>query len=681
MKKFLIASGVAVLAIATVAMAQGYSFQTNLTIGSTGPDVSALQTWLIGAGYSIPSISSGAASKGYFGSQTQAAVMKFQAAHGVPATGFVGPLTRGVLNGGASTAMTTSTMCPAGYTCTATAPAMSTTCPAGYTCMANTTTTGGTVTGAPAGITTPGVSGTLTIANSGSVANGGTINDGQQNVNIAGWKLQAGPSDMQVNTITADFNVRPWLYFSSFSLVNQTTGQVLVPPTPISSANFTELTASEDYRYTLSGLNFVIPHGQTVNVVLTANVLPGTGKSVGYIAIIAATVRSVDGTGVVDTESLPLLTLPWTGVSAYGTVYYSGSLTANLTASIDPTSPSAQIIQTQTGSVTNGVPLAVYDLQAQNNAATLQGLVLTVGVNGATYTPANVFSTIQLQAGGNTYYGTITNGTTVGTYTPGTVTFNSNVSVPLPLGTNVPLKIVANVAQGVTGVTASTSLVTSVTSNFTGVDTNFNTPSIQNVGTITSAITTFSTTAAFSVVAGAAPTSIVSNTPTAQSNITGNVAVTWPFSFTVSAGTSPIYISANPGSAVAITSDLVTTGSSVSPLGIGAASSTQAVSISSPALPSGDTNSGLGTSETGSFYVPSNSSRTFTVNVMDSNSTNASTDANSIVALTGVYYGSSSIAAGTKVGTTTAGTGFTGTQSLYTLPSQVQSPASSLLTH
>ena len=672
MKKLLIATGVAVLAIATVAAAQSYSFQTNLTVGSTGADVTALQTWLIGAGYQIPAISSGAASKGYFGSQTKAAVQQFQAAKGVPSTGFVGPLTRGVLNGGSSVAMApASSACPAGYTCTANP---------GTTVAAN----GTTVAGAPAGITTPGVSGTLTVANSGSVANGATVNDGQT-VNVAGFKFQSGPSDMQVTTITADFNVRPWLYFSSFSLVNQTTGKVLIPPTPVNQASFVELTASQDYRYTLGGLNFVVPHGQTVNVVLSATLLSGTGKSAGNIDIIAFSLRSVDGTGVVDTESLPLLTLPYTGVSPYGGVYYSGSLTANLVASIDPTSPQTQIIQTQSGSVTNNVPLVTYDVQAQNNQATLQGLTLNIGVNGTfgspsvTATPSNVFSTITLQAAGMTYYGTITSGTTNGTYTPGTVTFNNNVLIPLTLGQNVQLKIVANVAQGVTGVTASTSLATATAGVLTGVDANYNTPGIQNVGTIASAVTTFSTTAAFSVVAGPAPTAWVSYTPTTQNQIAGNVNVTWPFTFTVSAGTSPIYISANPGSAVAITSDLVSAGNTVGPLGVGTASSTQPVSITSATSVTGDTNTGLGTGATGSFYVPSNSSRTFTVQVKDDNTTNASTDSNAIVALTGVYYSSTATAAGTKVGTTTAGTGFTGTQSLYTLPNQVQGPSTSLL--
>lgn len=630
MKKALLVAGVAVLALASIASA--YTFSNNLTVGSTGADVSALQSALIAAGYSIPSISSGAAQPGYFGSQTKAAVVAYQTANSLPSTGFVGPLTRGVLNGGASMSMTpASTACPVGYTCTPKAGTV-------------TTTTGGaTVTStvtAPTGITTPGVSGTLTISNSGSVANGATFNTGQT-VNIAGLKLQAGPSDMQVNTMTFDFNVRPWLYFSTFSIVNQTTGQVLVPATAINASTFTELTASEDYRYSISGLNFVIPHGQTVNVVLSAGSLSGISQSTGtYIDIIAASIRSTDGTGVVDTENLSTLALPYTTLSPYGSVVYNGNQTANLIASIDPTSPNAQVIQTQTGSVTNNIPLAVFDVQAQNNSATLQGLTINIGVNGlsgaspSTPTLLNVFNTIQLIAGGNTYYGTITPNSTNAAI--GTVVFNSSVSVPLPLAQNVPLKIVANVNQGVTNITASTSLVTTTASNFVGVDSNYNTPTVNNNGTVSSAITTFSTNAAVTVTAGTVGTPTY--TATTQSNITGNTAATFPFSFTVAAGTSPVYISATPAYAVAVISSL--TGA--------AASTTIPTSISGGTTIPGDTNSGLGTGATGAFIVPSNSSRTFTVNVIVNNAGNAGTATGAIVGIGSVYYSSSQTITGTS---------------------------------
>ena len=80
MKKILIASGVAVFAFAFALTTQA-AFTRNLMVGSTGSDVSELQSWLISKGYAIPSISSGAAQPGYFGAQTKSAVMAYQAAN------------------------------------------------------------------------------------------------------------------------------------------------------------------------------------------------------------------------------------------------------------------------------------------------------------------------------------------------------------------------------------------------------------------------------------------------------------------------------------------------------------------------------------------------------------------------------------------------------------------------
>lgn len=66
-----------------------YTFTRNLTVGSRGADVTALQQILITGGYlniTTPT--------GYFGPLTKAAVAKWQAAVGLPATGFFGPLSR-----------------------------------------------------------------------------------------------------------------------------------------------------------------------------------------------------------------------------------------------------------------------------------------------------------------------------------------------------------------------------------------------------------------------------------------------------------------------------------------------------------------------------------------------------------------------------------------------------------
>jgi len=92
-----------------------YSFTRNLTVGSTGADVTALQKFL---GMSQQT--------GYFGSLTKAALAKWQAANSVsPAAGYFGAITRAKVasTGGATTGTTGTTTGTGTGTTTVTAPA------------------------------------------------------------------------------------------------------------------------------------------------------------------------------------------------------------------------------------------------------------------------------------------------------------------------------------------------------------------------------------------------------------------------------------------------------------------------------------------------------------------------------------------------------------------------------
>ncbi len=86
--------------------ASTYNFTVDLSYGSTGPDVVALQQMLIDAG-----LLKIAAPTGWFGPMTRAALAQWQAAHGVmPAVGYFGPITRAaILAANAVSTPTTST--------------------------------------------------------------------------------------------------------------------------------------------------------------------------------------------------------------------------------------------------------------------------------------------------------------------------------------------------------------------------------------------------------------------------------------------------------------------------------------------------------------------------------------------------------------------------------------------
>ena len=87
---------------ATTGGSTGYTFNTNLTMGSTGVDVMNLQKVLNSIdGTQLATVGAGSPGNetSYFGSITKTAVVKFQQKYGItPAVGYVGPVTRAKLN-------------------------------------------------------------------------------------------------------------------------------------------------------------------------------------------------------------------------------------------------------------------------------------------------------------------------------------------------------------------------------------------------------------------------------------------------------------------------------------------------------------------------------------------------------------------------------------------------------
>lgn len=513
MKKLIITSAIATLAFVSVAAA---SFDKNLSVGSTGSDVSALQTWLISKGFNIPAVAADASKAGYFGQQTKTAVMAYQKSVNVPATGFVGPLTRATLNGSPAehTAMTLPFPCPAAYTA-----------PAGWTCPG---TTPVVVTPGTGTITTPGIPGTL-IYNLQSTFNNSTLDKGKT-VDVARYKLQASASDMQVSSLSFDVNKRLWLYVSAITLKDDA-GNVIASKTGLTSSDFSELNVGDSYRLTLP-LSYVVPRATSKYITINLTAQSATDRtSTDTITITSSQARAVDGTGVNDTQTDP----------TDRNVAWTGSSNAAIVTTIDSASPSTKLVQISTSVETDNVVLGVFDIKSQNTATMLRTLKVSVRTSGNTVN--GLFNDIKLKIGGNTWSADSIDTASPNTVSSSSVTF-TNLNTTLTKDTYVSVTVLGKVAKNVTG-SASTTLYANAT-NIVVEDSSY---AAVSVNTATIAANTQSFTTSGVVVVNPLVTK-------GQKTVTnaGTTTETFSLAFGLTAGDNPIYVAKAIGTAITATS-------------------------------------------------------------------------------------------------------------------------------
>lgn len=568
MKKLVIASIFALAAVLVgVSAAQAYTFSKYLTVGSTGADVSALQQWLIDSGYSIPSISSGAASKGYFGQQTKAAVVKYQAAVGLPSTGFVGPLTVAKLNGVASSMPAPTASCPAGYTCTPVA--------------------GTPVTVTPdTGVVTPGTDGSVTATLS-SFASNVTIKKGETK-DIVAVKLQATAAPVAVTRFDVRFNVRPWLYFGVVTL-KDSNGATIATKNLSSAADATEITVGSDYLVRFDGINAVVTPGTDRILVVSASVLSVTDKIVANsdVTVVASvpnsSIRTINGKGY--TDSIGLGTVAVSGTSGRTVTLSASGSTANILGRISPSTPDTRIVNTSTNGETLGVVLGKFDLKSQNRASTINTLTFTLKDNGANKPWSTILKRVYLSDGTRTYQ----------VDSVATSAVFSNLTIDLPQDAWKTLTITADVADQddfTSGAMASSSITVNTT-NIVGIDTNFTTVTADGANEVVSNNITFLQNGA-SITNMSAVATVLDN----GSSKSKTASLTYTFTFN-NTGTSDLYISANPSVALATSSTVSTAASTTL---------TAAYVTTSPSPVAGDSGA---LTNAGYYRIPSGTSRTF----------------------------------------------------------------------
>ncbi len=186
MKKTLLVLAFA-FALVGASNASAYTFSTDLSLGSTHADVSALQDMLVAGGYlQMPA----GVSKGYFGTLTKAAVQSWQAANSIsPAAGYFGPISRARASMGGS--VSTGNF-PAG--CTSAVGYSVTT---GVKCS-TTTSTPNPSTGLSGG------AGDITITERSSGVQDEVL-EGEEEVSVLGFEVDAEGSDIAVTSVKVEF--------------------------------------------------------------------------------------------------------------------------------------------------------------------------------------------------------------------------------------------------------------------------------------------------------------------------------------------------------------------------------------------------------------------------------------------------------------------------------------------
>lgn len=261
------------LTVSVSASAQGFMFNKNLSLGMRNADVTALQTYLMNAGFFTHPTATG-----YFGSVTKSAVVAFQLANNLPGTGFVGVLTRGVLN---SSPVTTT-------------PTPGATCPAGFTCT-------------PSNPTTPGLTGSEGFAEvrvSPVVTNNPNV---QTNIDVPVYAVEfkAKQSDIMVERINLLVGVTQSSSAENpATLINKVTikdGSTVIASVPVNSSSFSKDTSvvPNQYYLQIAGLGVKVSKDALKTLTVTFDTNSIDSERVVTVGVYGQSgIRTVDGRGI-----------------------------------------------------------------------------------------------------------------------------------------------------------------------------------------------------------------------------------------------------------------------------------------------------------------------------------------------------------------------------------------------
>ena len=427
----------------TTASTASVSITSNLTVGSTGAEVTALQNFLASKGFLT------ASARGYFGALTKAAVKAYQTSKGISSTGYVGPMTRAALNAEVST------------------PAVGTT--------TTTTTTTGTV-------STVGAEGTLSVTK-GAISNS-TLYEGDVKAPVLSLKVKAQSSDIKVSRIKLDLGTTTDIYNKDLKTIYviDENGNVLAS-SPLNSD--TVVKDSSRYYITVTGMNYVVAKGASKYLTVAADVYSSVKAApvTVTISLVKDGIRGTDGAGI-DQYAGDLNTDGTYSISQPVSINTTLTDAADVKVSTDSSTPATGSVIANSGSLNNEadkVTVLVFNVKGEKDNVEITDLTATTSItSSATLTNAYLYDGATLVASG-----AVNNST-------GKVTFNDiNYSISKDSTKSLTLKVdVRNADTNADQLTASVlaSGISAQNSNGSGIpvtgQASSNTLNVQKAGPV-----------------------------------------------------------------------------------------------------------------------------------------------------------------------------------------------------